>query len=84
MGSDGRILSQGSLSNALAKDVKLSEEAADDSRAIEQADEVIDESTKGNPATKSDGKLVMSEEVSEGHVGWSACAYPRDLLTTFN
>ncbi len=76
MGPDGRILSQGSLSNALAKDETLLTEGATDGRAIEQADGKIDESGQdAKVVKKSAGKLVMSEEVSEGHVGWTACTF---------
>lgn len=67
------MLSQGSLSSALAKDEKLFEEAEQENALAEKSDQVIDESEEVDGGKKSDGKLVMAEEVSEGHVGWSAC-----------
>ena len=73
LGSDGRIKSQGSLSTALSKDTELSAHVAKETSEIERADEVIDEAKPDKPAETSAGKLVVAEEVSEGHVNWSSC-----------
>lgn len=72
LGSDGRILSQGSLSTALAKDQQLSAEAAKESEVIEKAEHEVDQETGDKTPKTTDGKLVTAEEVSEGHVSWSA------------
>ncbi|KAJ8594877.1 hypothetical protein M405DRAFT_759938 [Rhizopogon salebrosus TDB-379] len=73
LGSNGRIASQGSISEAIAKDVTFAAEVAKDQEVLEKEAEVIDtpEQTKAD-AKKSDGKLVMSEEIAEGHVSWPA------------
>lgn len=73
IGANGRISSQGSLSKALAKDKKLSKELKDESKEIEKAEHEIDPVEPATePSKKSDGKLVVAEEISEGHVGWPA------------
>ncbi|RXW23865.1 hypothetical protein EST38_g2012 [Candolleomyces aberdarensis] len=70
MGSDGRILSQGSISE-VNLDKKLAKEMKADEELLKKADDTVDESTDeiNKPA---DGKLIVAEEVEEGHVGWSA------------
>jgi hypothetical protein len=82
LGANGRIASQGSISETIAKDVAFAAEVAKDQRALEKEGEVIDTSEQPKPdAKKSDGKLVMSEEIAEGHVSWPACWFhPRKSL----
>ena len=78
MGSDGRILSQGSLSSALSKDAKLLKEVEEEQKELEKAEQEIDqedETEKAGDAQKSSGKLVVAEEVEEGHVGWKASKF---------
>ncbi|KAL4247270.1 ATP-binding cassette transporter C [Abortiporus biennis] len=72
LGNDGRIVSQGSLSHALAEDKNLSAELAKEKKTIEEAEEAIDEEIPGEPVKKSDGKLIVEEEIAEGHVGWTS------------
>ncbi|KAI0793376.1 hypothetical protein C8Q75DRAFT_558190 [Abortiporus biennis] len=72
IGLDGRILSQGSLSSALSKDAKLSDEVKKEAKAIEMADHQIDENTQDEPKKMADGKLVVAEELEVGHVSWDA------------
>ncbi|RPD55442.1 P-loop containing nucleoside triphosphate hydrolase protein [Lentinus tigrinus ALCF2SS1-7] len=75
MGSDGRILSQGSLSSALSMDSKLLREVEEEQQVLEKAEQEIDptdETEKAAEAQKSSGKLVVAEEIEEGHVGWDA------------
>ncbi|KAI0793372.1 hypothetical protein C8Q75DRAFT_749936 [Abortiporus biennis] len=75
---DGRILSQGTLSKALAKNKKLSKELKQEAEELKKADDEIDsdeldESPNQQGETKKkDGKLIVAEEISEGHVGWDA------------
>lgn len=73
LGGDGRILSTGSLSKALSKDKKLSAEMKEEKKELQKADNEVDATEPDEPAKKSDGKLVVAEEVAEGHVGWPAC-----------
>lgn len=73
IGADGRILSQGTLSKALASNKKLSAELKEESDEIRKADDEVDATEPDEPAKKGDGKLVVAEEIAEGHVGWPAC-----------
>jgi hypothetical protein len=73
IGKDGRILSQGTVSDALAKDKKLAAEAIQNKQATERAEGEVDHTGPGE-AKEADGKLVVKEEIEEGHVSWSACA----------
>ena len=76
MGSDGRILSQGSLLSALERDSKLMQEMKEEQEEIRMAEGEIDaedEDKFEDEATKQvAGKLVVAEEMEDGHVGWSA------------
>ncbi|GBE88702.1 ATP-binding cassette transporter abc4 [Sparassis crispa] len=68
LGLDGRIHSQGSLSKALEEDQELSAKFVEELKVEE---EIIDEHTDAK-AQQSDGKLFVSEEIAQGHVGWPA------------
>ncbi|KAF7983353.1 hypothetical protein HWV62_22327 [Athelia sp. TMB] len=68
LGTDGRVLSQGSVSEALAKDQTLVEEVEKDQEALAKADTEID----GKVEIKSDGKLIVDEDIAIGHVSWAA------------
>ncbi|KAF7977580.1 hypothetical protein HWV62_3166 [Athelia sp. TMB] len=68
LGTDGRVLSQGSVSEALAKDQTLVEEVEKDQEALAKADTEID----GKVEVKSDGKLIVDEDIAVGHVSWAA------------
>jgi hypothetical protein len=82
LGANGRIASQGSISETIATDVAFAAEVARDQEVLEKEAEVIDAPEEPNPDAKmSDGKLVMSEEIAEGHVSWPACRFhPRKSL----
>ncbi|PSS08857.1 hypothetical protein PHLCEN_2v3472 [Hermanssonia centrifuga] len=68
IGVDGRIASQGSVSEALAKDSKLAEEFKHEEEAIElDENEDVDE-----VAGTTDGKLIVAEEIEVGHVSLGA------------
>ncbi|KAI9056609.1 P-loop containing nucleoside triphosphate hydrolase protein [Trametes sanguinea] len=73
MGLDGRILSQGSLESALARDSKLLYEVKEEREELEKAEHQLDsEKPEEAGAKQIAGKLVVAEEREEGHVGWSA------------
>lgn len=81
MGSDGRILSQGSLASALERDSELLKEITEERAEIEKAEqEVTTPKPEAVEATKSAGKLVVAEEMEYGHVGWTACEYHRHSI----
>jgi hypothetical protein len=70
VGSDGRILSQGTVSEALAKNRDLALEVIDDAKNLKLQAEIVDE-----PLDKPQvsGTLVIAEEINVGHVSWAAC-----------
>ena len=77
--SDGHVVSQGSIVDALREDNDLVEEYKHDREAmqLDEAEEVIDSfdsvgSAKPAVAPK-DGKIVVAEEIAFGHVSWKAC-----------
>ncbi|KAF8710653.1 P-loop containing nucleoside triphosphate hydrolase protein, partial [Rhizoctonia solani] len=76
LGPDGRVVSQGSIDEALRLNPKLKVEAEKDEELERKGEEVVDESNAVDKseanAKKGDGKLMVAEEVAEGHVGWPA------------
>ncbi|KAF9029722.1 hypothetical protein BDZ89DRAFT_1065204 [Hymenopellis radicata] len=74
---DGRIVSQGSLSEALKSDETLQEETKVEEEIIAKADQEVDEDSSSpthneDSAKKPSGQLIIAEEIDEGHVSWSA------------
>ncbi|KAI9434174.1 hypothetical protein H4582DRAFT_2177883 [Lactarius indigo] len=72
LGKDGRIASRGSVSDALKKDKTLAKELAKGARAIEDNEEKIDSVKPDETVKSADGKLILTEEIAEGHVSWDA------------
>ena len=73
MGSDGRIVSQGTLSNALAHDAKLLKELRHEQEEMEKAKQELDQETpEDENAKQAAGKLIVEEETELGHVGWDS------------
>lgn len=72
LGSDGRIASHGSVAETLAVDKEMQKEVMESEIAEQKADEAF--ALEGAEENKLDnsGKLVMAEEVVEGHIGWDA------------
>ncbi|KIO07506.1 hypothetical protein M404DRAFT_24002 [Pisolithus tinctorius Marx 270] len=71
LASNGRIASQGTLSEAIATDDKLAAEVAKEQKGLEIEEEVIVSAEQALPK-KGEGKLVLEEEILEGRVSWSA------------
>jgi hypothetical protein len=74
MGLDGRVTSQGSISEALSKDKSLAKELLKEEDVLQKAEDEIDAPPPPTDAPKADGKLIVAEEMEEGHVSWDACA----------
>jgi hypothetical protein len=72
VGRDGRVASHGSVSDALKKDRTLVKELAGGSRAINDDEKKIDAEGSDEVAKPADGKLILAEEIAEGHVSWDA------------
>ncbi|KAI0052513.1 P-loop containing nucleoside triphosphate hydrolase protein [Auriscalpium vulgare] len=69
---DGTIASRGSVSEALAKDEILQEELQEELQEIQADDKEIDAESPDEKAKQADGKLILAEEVAEGHVSWES------------
>jgi hypothetical protein len=73
LNTDGHIISQGSVSDALSKDLKLVEKIKHEEGAVELAEAELEETTVDKAIQEKKGKLVIAEEVARGHVSWHAC-----------
>ncbi|KAF8917347.1 P-loop containing nucleoside triphosphate hydrolase protein [Mucidula mucida] len=65
---DGRISAQGSASDVLGKTESLKDEAMKDEQSLEKGAQEIDSPADKKPSRK----LIIAEEMDDGHVGWSA------------
>jgi len=73
VGLDGRVIGCSSLSDAVAKDKNLAAELVESTRAIKDEEKRIDQEEPDATAKQADGKLIVAEEIAEGHVSWDAC-----------
>jgi hypothetical protein len=73
LGPDGRIACRGSVSDALKKDKRLAAELVEGARAIKDDEKKIDQEEPNARAKQADGKLILAEEIAEGHVSRDAC-----------
>ena len=71
LGQDGRILSQGTLLEALKSNKALLKEIRAENEEVIKADETTDDVLPEVPEGKG-GKLIAKEEIAEGRVSWSA------------
>ncbi|KAF9481115.1 multidrug resistance-associated ABC transporter [Pholiota conissans] len=72
IGPDGSIRTQGTeIQDSLEHDAELAAESQRDREAVELANEQYDASNA--PKAKAvDGKLVVAEEIAEGHITWKS------------
>lgn len=70
---DGRVLSQGSLSDALALDKKLLADINAEKEALEKSEEQVEPHAIDEAIKKVEGKLIVQEDVAEGFVSWNVC-----------
>lgn len=74
LGTNGTIAARGSYREVLSKDQTIAQEAAKEEETLTKTEEEIEEpDALDQPVTESDGKLVVKEEVAEGHVSLRAC-----------
>ncbi|PBK89773.1 P-loop containing nucleoside triphosphate hydrolase protein [Armillaria gallica] len=71
---NGRVVSQGTLKILLSRDRTLAEEARQEEEALHRADEEVVEALDAGleKKKKPDGKLILSEEIRQGHISWSS------------
>ena len=72
LSSDGRVLTQGTMSDALRRSSKLRLEAEESRTKEEKTEGVVDEPAAEPDKSKDAGKLTVAEDISEGHVRWPA------------
>ncbi|KAH9952289.1 hypothetical protein BGW80DRAFT_1430860 [Lactifluus volemus] len=72
LGLDGRIASRGSVSDALKKNKRLAAKIVKGTRELEEDEKKIDQEEPDAAVKPGDGKLIVAEEVAEGHVSWDA------------
>lgn len=80
LGTDGRIVSQGNVADALARNKALAKELKHEEEAIELDEHEEDEDAPGDKK----GKLVVAEEVELGHVSRDACTWQNSSLDNLN
>ncbi|PBK89704.1 hypothetical protein ARMGADRAFT_1167459 [Armillaria gallica] len=71
---NGRVASQGSISDVLVHDTSLADETDQVQKAMDKVEEEIDSQLPPD-AKKSDGKLIAAEEIEEGHIGLPALKF---------
>jgi hypothetical protein len=70
IGTDGTIIAQGTVPEVFGSDATISEELKQEREGVQAAGEEIDK-PKAPPC---DGKLIVAEEIDEGHVSWQSGA----------
>ncbi|KAG9012419.1 hypothetical protein FRB94_006034 [Tulasnella sp. JGI-2019a] len=76
MGSNGRIISRGTVLDVIMADPYLRAEVAEINREVKQAEKIIDPGEElPEGVDKPSGKLIVKEETVEGRVGWSAFSF---------
>jgi hypothetical protein len=69
---DGGISSQGTVYDALNNADTFMGETDRDTERIGSAEDDADPIKPDGGVSKTDGKLILAEEVAEGHISWSA------------
>lgn len=79
MGVDGRVSDRGSITDVLDSDSLLVAEIAEEDEFLDK-DQVDSEVDHPAPvkAQETDGKLIVAEEVEQGHISWASCKSDSD------
>ncbi|KAI0633977.1 P-loop containing nucleoside triphosphate hydrolase protein [Trametes polyzona] len=73
MGPDGRILSQGTLDSALARDSGLRQEVTEEQKVLADVEQKSEgDKSEDGQVKQAVGQLIVAEEMEDGHIGWSA------------
>ncbi|TFK70801.1 hypothetical protein BDN72DRAFT_887852 [Pluteus cervinus] len=68
---DGRVVSSGPVSAEIAKNRALKEEVEEEQAVLDPHNSYVDPPAPG-VESKADGKLIVAEEIQEGHLSWKA------------
>jgi hypothetical protein len=82
MGFDGRVSSQGSITDALLHDSLLGAKIIEEEHIISKVDSEIDHPAPAKEQ-QNDGKLIVAEEVEQGHISWSSCKFNQTWARNF-
>jgi hypothetical protein len=71
LSAEGQIASRGSISDALVLDDTLAHQVKEEVLLIEKdkEDAIVEEQLDAT-AKQADGKLILAEDIAEGHVSW--------------
>lgn len=69
--NDGRVSSQGTVAEVMILNEEMQKKVAESRAATEEAG-TVDGQTEERSRQLADGKLVLAEEVAEGHISWTA------------
>ena len=73
IGKNGRIAHRGTVDEVIGKDKQMQAEMKKSDEMNKKEEEASTaEPVEEKKGSKSDGKLVVAEEIAEGHVSWSA------------
>lgn len=73
IGKNGRIAHRGTVDEVIGKDKQMQAEMKKSDEMNKKEEEAsTTELVEEKKGSKSDGKLVVAEEIAEGHVSWSA------------
>ena len=78
MAFDGRISSQGSIIDALTSDSLLGVKISEEEHGLKKADGEADQPALANEQ-QTDGKLIVAEEVEQGHISWPSRKFNQSL-----
>ncbi|KAI0031196.1 hypothetical protein K488DRAFT_79193 [Vararia minispora EC-137] len=73
LSTDGKVVARGSVPEALAHIEDLQIKVGNE--VFGKNEEVIDREHVKGESKKKDGKLIMTEEIAEGHVSWKALKF---------
>ncbi|KAH6916771.1 ATP-binding cassette transporter [Coprinopsis sp. MPI-PUGE-AT-0042] len=71
-GRDSKILSRGSIAEALEINAALAKEFETQRAHVDRASGETDPALEPNLSQRADGKLIVAEEMQDGHVSWDA------------
>lgn len=74
---DGTVHSQGSVAEVISQDRFLASETNEEKRILDKIEDVVDVETSATEE-EEDGKLIVGEEIEDGHVSWPARKPTRD------
>jgi hypothetical protein len=75
-GADGRVKSQGSIAELTKSSGALASRIRKDQQALDKVQQEVDTpAALEKPVPKADGKLIVAEEIQEGHVSAAAGSF---------